>query len=67
MIQQALYPFRRGLMGNLPLDAAYLRGVEARARMLAKACRVNKVGWVEERNPTVNHLNLAPGATIPSW
>lgn len=32
--------FRRGLLGNLPVDAAYLRGVEARGRMLAKACRM---------------------------
>lgn len=31
--------FRRGLLGNLPVDAAYLQGVENRARMLAKACR----------------------------
>ena len=31
--------FRRGLLGNLPVDAAYLRGVESRGRMLARACR----------------------------
>lgn len=44
MIQQALHPFRRGLMGDMPLDAAYMRGVNARARMLARACRVQHPG-----------------------
>ena len=39
MIQQSLHPFRSGLMGPLPLGAEYMRGVEARARMLARACR----------------------------
>lgn len=31
---------RTGLLGQLPVDADYLDGVRARARMLARACRL---------------------------
>lgn len=31
---------RSGLLGNNPIDAAYIDGVNARARKLAKACAV---------------------------
>lgn len=32
---------RCGLLGSLPMDAAYMAGVASRAQMLAKACAVN--------------------------
>jgi len=36
--------FRRGLLGTLPVGPEYMAGVRARARMLARACRVKRVG-----------------------
>lgn len=35
--------FRRGLLGSLPVGPEYMAGVRARARMLARACRVERV------------------------
>lgn len=35
--------FRRGLLGRLPVGPDYIAGVEARARMLAKACQYKGV------------------------
>jgi len=34
--------FRRGLLGSLPVGPEYMAGVRARARMLARACRVER-------------------------
>lgn len=33
---------RAGLLGGTPMDAAYMAGIESRARMLAKACSLPK-------------------------
>jgi len=34
---------RSGLLGNAPMDAEYMAGVRARARMLSKACSVKRI------------------------
>lgn len=34
--------FRRGLLGSLPVGPEYMAGVRARARMLTRACRVER-------------------------
>lgn len=34
--------FRHGLLGSLPVGPEYMAGVRARARMLARACRVDR-------------------------
>ena len=40
MINTVFRSKRKGLLGSQPMGADYMAGVEARARMLRRACRV---------------------------
>ena len=46
---------RRGFLGQTPGGADYMPGVEARARMLAKACRIRR----DDGNANIEQRQMA--------
>ena len=57
-LQLPLAGFRRGLLCRLPVGPEYMAGVEARARMLARACRL--VDEVHAMHPTCSSQEPPP-------
>ena len=49
---------RRGFLGQNPVGADYMQGVEARALMLAKACRIRRDDGAEKKEECKAQLLL---------
>lgn len=57
MINTVFRSKRKGLLGSQPMGADYMAGVEARARMLRRACRVTD----DDPQPDDRQLRLPLG------